>query len=166
MSDGPKRARGAKIKLSLAQSIMAALFIMVSFLVVSLFQNDIWVASLGASAFIAFAFPAADSASPRCLVGGYVTGAVWGVLCSYGRQWAAGFMDGAAATIALCVLAVFLTALFMSLFDMQHPPSAALSIGITMADQPLGMAAAAIGCIIVLSALNRLWCKYYPGREK
>lgn len=138
-----------KFRNALLQSVLVAVFILIAFLIIDFFDNTLFVTSLGASAFIAFAFPKAESVRIRYLIGGYTCGSAVGIIGSLLK----GFMeDNSQYTIIfLCVLAVFLCSFCMMFFDLEHPPSAALAISITLSDKPFLLAFAAMISILALS---------------
>lgn len=149
-----KRIGLGSLRLSLLQSGAAAIFISVAFLLTILVDETLLIASLGAGAFIAFAFPKAESARPRYLVGGYVCAAVSGTAFSYLRQ----LIDQPhnLAVVLYCLGVVFTVILAMTVLDFEHPPSVALAITLTLSDSPLSMAAAALAGILVLCACRAL----------
>ncbi|MDL2293882.1 HPP family protein [Ruminococcaceae bacterium OttesenSCG-928-D13] len=138
----------------LVQSALIALFVLFAFWAVYRFQNKLAITSLGASAFIAFGFPAAESSRVRYLLGGYLCGLAGGLLCSLLCHEAMGFHleNAPMALIGFCALAVFITALLMLGLKLQHPPAAALAISIVLDPKPLVISAVMLGCILVLCA--------------
>ncbi len=137
------------------QSLMACAFIFAAFWIVHAFESELAIASLGASAFIAFSFPHAKSSRPKFLVGGYLVGAV------------CGYIGSALITlvpesfplpgyIPACAMAVFLSMLIMTVLNFEHPPSAALAVAVTLAPNPLAMGLAAFGCVAVLVIIKEL----------
>ncbi len=52
--------------------------------------------------------------------------------------------------IPACALAVFLSMLIMTVLNFEHPPSAALAVAVTLAENPLAMGLAAF---ILVAAL-------------
>lgn len=147
----------------LIQSLMAAVYIFLVFIVMNSFHSNLTVASLGASAFIAFSFPHAQSSRPRYLIGGYCVGALCGVVFFY----LASYFEVLAFLpfppyIVSCAVAVCFSMLLMTVLNFEHPPSAALTIAVATAENPVELGFAAIGCICVLSLIKRLlkrWMK-------
>lgn len=64
---GPKKL--SRAVQALLQSLFVAAYVLVVFLVVYRFGSKLAMASLAASAFIAFGLPAAESGRPRYLIG-------------------------------------------------------------------------------------------------
>ena len=138
----------AKLRQNMFQSALAAVFVMASFWLTMHVDQQLLVASLGASAFIA-TFPRAHFAKARNLVGGYACGAFWGVLLSLVKGY--GLVDSSMGFVAVCCgLAVFLTALSMLMLNMEHPPAAALTLSITLSQEPIQLAAIALACVVGL----------------
>lgn len=145
----------------LLQSLLAGGFIFFAFLAVEAFHNRMAVASLGASAFIAFAFPHTQSSRARFLIGGYCVGAASGLACYFLIRW----LDKAAffpfdAYVPGCAVAVFLSMLLMTSLNLEHPPSAALSIAVATAEYPVRLGLAAVVCVVALAGLRRLLRKW------
>ncbi len=141
-----------EIRLCFLRSLCVALFVVFSLCVAHYFNDNIWMVSLAASGFIAFAFPKADSVRTSVLFGGYLSACIWGVLFSLVLDWV-GFSY---ATIMIaCGVAIFLTAFCMTVLDLEHPPAAALAIGIVISEDPLELAAASMLCVIVLCVIKK-----------
>lgn len=137
--------------LVLLQSLFVGLFVLVGFLGVHTFLSTLAIASLAASAFIAFGFPVAESARPRYLVGGYACAVVFGVLCSYARMLLApGFAATREGELLFVAVAVGLTALAMLALNLQHPPSCALAASLALDPDPLPIGLAMMACIALL----------------
>ena len=150
----------------LLQSALAGLFVFLLFLAVDYFQNNLAVTSLGASAFIAFCFPAAETSRPKYLIGGYCIGVAIGFLCS-GLVILLKDSLAIPAYIPACSLAVFLTILLMNLSGLAHPPAAALAIAITVDSKPFAKGIAAIAGIVLLCVIKELLKKFLnPLSEK
>ncbi len=144
------------------RSLCTCLFVVISLLLVHLFDDNIWMVSLAATSFIAFAFPKAQSVRTRVILGGYISACVAGVGCAL---LAGLFEDSHVAELALCGLAIFLTSFSMTVLDFEHPPAAALSIGIVIANEPIGLALASLGCVAVLCIIKMPLARYVL-REK
>lgn len=155
--------------LALVQSTLAAVFVLAACFAVYSLHSRFAIASLAASAFIAFGFPSAESARPRYLVGGYVCGTVCGVLCCFARQlFFPGFSSSYPVLISFSALAVFFTCLSMILLNLQHPPSCALAVGMVLEPDPLLMGLAMLGCMVLLCLVRwaalKLFGRYFPSR--
>ncbi len=141
-----------EIRLCFLRSLCVALYVLFCLLIAHQFEDSIWMVSLAASAFIAFAFPKADSVRTSVLVGGYLSSCIWGVLLSLVL-----FHIGLTYTntIVCCGIAIFLTSFCMTVLDLEHPPAAALAIGIVISSKPLELAAASMLCVIVLCLIKK-----------
>lgn len=143
------------------QSLMAGTYIFLVFLVMHSFQSRLVVASLGASAFIVFGFPAAQSSRPRFLIGGYFIGMIIGWLCcgliALLREVE---IFPFPVYIPVCALAVFLSMFLMTVLNFEHPPSAALAVAVTTDPNPIILGLAGLSCIILLCVLKYLLKKH------
>lgn len=142
-------------KARLLQSLLAAGFIFLMFLVMNSLKSHLAVASLGASAFLTFSFPHRDSSRTRFLLGGYFAGAFWGVVFSAvirALEQLPAFP--VAPYIVGCALAVFCTMFTMTALNVEHAPSCALAIAVATADLPVALGAVAFGCVSVLCGIR------------
>ncbi|MDL2233424.1 HPP family protein [Ruminococcaceae bacterium OttesenSCG-928-L11] len=139
----------------IAQCLVAGLFILAVYLVADALGSGLVGASIGASTFIAFAYPQAESSHPRYMIGGYATSILAGAVCS----GLLSLLGGAGAAFplhaVLCALAVFLTVFCMVLLDFQHPPAAALAIFITESSSPLVAGLFSLVAVVLLCLLKR-----------
>ena len=155
-----------KFKGGLFRYVLQCLFAMIIIFVVLILNETIFsmtiVASLGASTFIAFTMPHTNSARPRYLIGGYVIGAVCGVLMNYvyNRLLSADIqIFGHSPHIVSCAIAVGLTMFFMVILNFEHPPAAALSMGLVLQPNVLITALIAVASIILISVFKEIMKK-------
>ncbi|MDL2288481.1 HPP family protein [Oscillospiraceae bacterium OttesenSCG-928-F05] len=134
----------AELVKNIRRSLLIALFVFLVVLVTSFIDSALLITSIGASAFIVFTFPAAESAKARYLLGGYISASVIGVLCSALRQAVIPAGSERIGLVLFCVAAVLLSSLVMSVFDLEHPPSVALAISIVVSDRPVFLAVTAV----------------------
>lgn len=158
------RTQKKKLRACLLQSAFAAGFILLCFGLTAWADSGLLVASAGASAFIAFAFPYAESSRPRYLIGGYLCGCLTGVLVSLLRMQ--NWLSPSANAVVFCALAVFLAALAMTWFDLEHPPSTALAISLVLSDRPVALALAALAAILALCACKKVFLRLVPPSEE
>ena len=121
------------------------------------------VASLGASTFIAITMPHTNSARPRYLVGGYVIGASCGALMHYVYQYLVSAniqVMGHSPHILSCAVAVGLAMFFMVITNSEHPPAAALSMGLVMQSNVIVTALIAVASIIIVCAIQTMMKKW------
>jgi len=147
----------ANVSRYLFQCLLAAIIIfIVLFLADTIFSMTI-VASLGASAFISFTMPHTDASKHRYLIGGYIVGAVCGILMNYLHRYFVSMnvqILGHPPHILICAFAVGLAMLLMTILDFEHPPAAALSMGLVMDSNVLITASIAIACVIIISVIK------------
>ncbi len=143
---------------ALVQSLLMGLFVLASFFVFWGLQNELAVASLGASSFIAFYFPNADASRPRYLLGGYACGLGSGLLCHFllFSLLPSHYTENLPLVILFCALSVFLTGFGMSVFSFPHPPSAALAISVVIHPNPFYAAMLVYGMVLLLAGLRSL----------
>jgi CBS-domain-containing membrane protein len=137
------------------QSLAAAVAVALLMLLAGLIDSQVVVASLGASVFIACAAPHSKTTRARYFLGGYFCGIAAGLLC-YALDSA---VDGFPLELA-AGLAVGLTVLAMVAFELEHPPAAALALGLVMAPHTLIAVSIAVGCITLIS-LTLHFCRPY-----
>ncbi len=141
----------AEIRLCFLRSLCVSAFVLFTIVLVHLVDNAIWITSLGATTFIAFAFPKAEAVKKRVILGGYISACLWGVIAALILQ-AVGYPH--VLTIALCVVAVFLTTMCMTVFDFEHPPSAALALSLVLSNEPIQTALLSILCVVILCLIK------------
>jgi CBS-domain-containing membrane protein len=126
---------------------------MCAVLLLSEFFGGVIVGSLGASAFIIFVIPKGKYSTPQHIIGGYLCGALTGVVI--------GFIDSLFAFtgyphVLMCAAAAALAVLLMVLAKLPHPPATALALGIADSHSFLPVAASAVAGIIFLCAVKHL----------
>lgn len=165
--------KGGRTKRAFFQASMVSICMLVVLMIACVTLNGFLITSLAASAFIAFAFPLAESSRPRYLVGGYVCGIAAGLLGSliYNLELEITLHPHSLLIIS-CAVAAFVATLLMVFFGMQHPPAAALAVSIVFDKQPLYTSLIAFVCIVVLVLIK--WLVLYlmkrnhlelPGEE-
>lgn len=151
-----KKIRG-NIKSYAFQSMLTFVCVFIALLFHELLGGII-VASLGASSFIIFVTPHTKSSRARNVLGGYVCGAVAGILFSLLHTYISGLgHDGLRYTLILiCAAASAVTTLLMIATGLVHPPAAALALGLAADPDCLRTAVAAILGIAILCAARRV----------
>lgn len=153
-------------KSHIIQSMIAGLYIFFVFWMLHSLRNELVVASLGASAFIVFSFPTAQSSHPRYLIGGYFCGSLSGLTC-YGLTI---LLNNCSLPfpgyVLSCAAAMFLTMLLMTILNLEHPPSAAFAVGITICSEPFILSFAGLACIVALCFIKLLLKKYLRDLQK
>jgi CBS-domain-containing membrane protein len=99
-------------------------------------SDRVIVASLGASSFIAFTMPHARTSGPRFLIAGYVIGIISAWICANISHLLIGNQQYMAYHISYHIifgaLAVGLSVFLMVVTNSEHPPAAALALGLVM----------------------------------
>lgn len=150
---------------ALLQSGLVAVYILLAFFAIYRFHAKLAMASLGASAFIAFGFPTAESARSRYMLGGYGCGVVCGAACCFLHGLANPLVHGGPQlTILFCALAVFLASLAMILLNLQHPPAVAAALSMVLEPRPLLMGLSLLLCIAALCGMRWLVVKLLGKR--
>ncbi|MFH1459573.1 MAG: HPP family protein [Candidatus Omnitrophota bacterium] len=96
-------------------------------------SNAAIIASLGASAFIAFTQPDEQRSQPRFLVGGYIVGIISGCIC-YGISQIMLIQNihffGTFLMLFFSAFAVGLSMFLMVITNTEHPPATGLALGL------------------------------------
>ena len=136
---------------------MAGVGVLILLLVLDAVTQTVLIASLGASAFIAFAVPRSLHSDPRHLIGGYLVGMVAGVAMSY--LYSLFSLDGAwdqAVMIIFGALAISLAMFTMVVTRPEHPPAAALALGLVLNEWNLATLIVVLVGVIGLSLIKRI----------
>ena len=116
------------------------------------------IAALGASAFIAFAVPHSPHSGPRNMIGGYTIGIVAG--CLMATLESAMNIQGSGAAHAVMVIfgamAISLAMFMMVVTRTEHPPAAALALGLVLNEWDLLTLGVVMTGIVALSLIKRL----------
>jgi CBS-domain-containing membrane protein len=153
-----ERLHGGNIKRYLVQCGLATAVVLVLLLVMDTVTQTVLIAALGASTFIAFAVPRSLQSSPRHLIGGYLVGTLVGSLISILHtmvDWAS-LMDPHAGLIVFGALSIGLTMFLMVMTSTEHPPAAALALGIVINEWDLLTLVVVMAGAIVLSMVKQL----------
>lgn len=146
------------MKRYLLQCGLAGLVVLTLLLVLDSVTQTVLIAALGASAFIAFAVPRSLHSGPRHLIGGYLVGMFAGGLMA----WPGGVVDFESATVAhafvivFAALAMALAMLLMVVTRTEHPPAAALALGLVLNEWSVITLLVIMGGVIALSLAKRL----------
>ena len=131
-------------------------------MLLSKFLGGIVVASLGATSFILFVTPHTNGSRPRYVIGGYLCGTAVGTLFNLLHTQVFEPIFGGAdyAMVLLCAAAVAVTTFIMIVVNTEHPPGAALALGLVAGPGSMRMALAALAGVLLLCAVRRLLKKY------
>ena len=116
------------------QCSLATVVVLILLFALDAVTQTVLIAALGASTFIAFAVPKSVVSSPRCLIGGYVVGMFAGSLLS-SLNASIGIADPVMAEVSMIVFGALATGLAMFLMVVtktEHPPAAALALGLVL----------------------------------
>lgn len=133
------------------QSILATASI---FLIIILLQanNNILIASLGATTFIVFAMPKSITANPRNLIGGYLIGIASGLVFLPLQQ--CNSINPLVCRSLIYALAVGLSIFLMVVTDTEHPPASGISLSIAISGFDPYATITVIASAVALSILH------------
>jgi CBS-domain-containing membrane protein len=155
--DIDKHIRTEHIRRYLLQCSLAGAAVLVLLLVLDIVTQTVLIASLGASAFIAFAVPLHLQSSPRHMIGGYLVGIFAGCTMSFLVDWASLMgMPGQVSIIVFGALATSVAMFLMVVTRTEHPPAAALALGLVLNEWTGTTILVVLAGIVGLSALKRL----------
>ena len=152
------RLRRKNIRRYALQCSLAAAVVLILLMVLDAMTQTVLIAALGASVFIAFAVPRSLHSSPRCLIGGYLAGILAGSLMAT-LNIAIDFSDVVTAHASMVVFGALATGLAMFLMVVtktEHPPAAALALGLVLNEWTLLTLVVVIVGVIALSICKQL----------
>jgi len=152
------RLRRENIRRYALQCSLGAAVVLMLLLVLDAVTQTVLIAALGASVFIAFAVPRSLHSSPRCLIGGYLAGILAGSLMAT-LNIALEFSDVVTAHASMVVFGALATGLAMFLMVVtktEHPPAAALALGLVLNEWSLLTLVVVIVGVIALSICKQL----------
>ena len=152
------RLRRENIRRYTLQCSLAAAAVLMLLLVLDAVTQTVLIAALGASVFIAFAVPRSLHSSPRCLIGGYLAGVLAGSLMAT-LNIAFDFSDVITAHASMVVFGALATGLAMFLMVVtktEHPPAAALALGLVLNEWTLLTLVVVIVGVAALSICKQL----------
>jgi CBS domain-containing membrane protein len=137
---------------------LAGFVVLILLLVLDAVTQTVLIAALGASAFIAFAVPRSPHSGPRNMIGGYAIGIAAG--CLMATLESAMNIQGAGLAHAVMVvfgaMAISLAMFMMVVTRSEHPPAAALALGLVLNEWNLLTLAVVMTGIVALSLVKRL----------
>jgi CBS-domain-containing membrane protein len=141
-----------------AQSLMAAISVLVVLLILDSVKQTVLIASLGASAFIAFTIPCSQYSRPRYLIGGYLVGMVVGGTSFLLASWLAetAMLDMHQAQIVFGALATGMAMFLMVITDTEHPPAASLALGFVLNEWDALTVLAVLSGIVALTSIKEV----------
>ena len=136
---------------------LAGFVVLMLLLILDSVTQTVLIAALGASSFIAFAVPRSPHSGPRSMIGGYLVGCLCGCLMSLTSslfQFSA--VSVHVTTIIFGALAISLAMFTMVVTRTEHPPAAALALGLVLNEWDLLTLFVVIAGVVVLSVVKRL----------
>ena len=142
-----------------AQCLGATATILLVLLLLDSVKQTVLIASLGASAFIAFAAPRSYASRPRALIGGYCVGTLLGCGLSFVAVAMAARSGLPLHTLQIVggAVASGLAFFAMVVSDTEHPPAAALAIGFVLNEWDLSTVAVVLSGITALSLVKEIF---------
>lgn len=143
----------------LLQSLLATVAVSVVLLVLDTLAATAIIASLGATSFIAFTMPHAESCRPRYLLGGYAVGLSVGTL--FKLLWMSPLFCNnpfllVRGDVVFGALAIGCTIFLMVLMNFEHPPACGMALGVILNEFNLRVLLIVILGVVVLTALKTL----------
>ena len=156
--DFQRHLRRENFKRAVVQCVLAGAVVLLLLLVLDAVTQTVLIAALGASAFTAFAMPRSLHADTRHLVGGYVVGMFSGCLLSivYAAFPIASITLDHAMVIVFGALAMSIAMLLMIFTRTEHPPAAALALGLVLNEWDAATLLVILAGIAGLSLIKRL----------
>lgn len=136
-----------KWKAYLVASLLCTVTLIVSFLVLSM-DDQIVIASLGATAFVVFAMPKSRAAETTRTIGGHAIGLLCGSLASLIPH------AGHASTAMVYGLGVGVTCFLMLVTRYKHPPAAGTALGITATGMSISTTLTVVFSVILISFIR------------
>ena len=140
------------------QCTLAGAVVFVLLLLLDAVTQTVLIAALGSSTFIAFAVPRSLHSDPRHMIGGYIVGIFSGCLMAILNTAVdlADLMSAHAAIIVFGAVATALAMFIMVVTKTEHPPAAALALGLVLNEWNLLTLVVILAGIVSLSMLKRL----------
>lgn len=136
---------------------LAGLVVLVLLFVLDSVTQTVLIAALGASAFIAFAVPRSPHSGPRHMIGGYAVGILTGsLMAALASIIDLPLGDHHAVIIIFGAIAISLAMFTMVVTRTEHPPAAALALGLVLNEWSLITLLVVLGGVIGLSIIKQL----------
>ena len=136
---------------------LAGLAVLVLLLVLDAVTQTVLIAALGASAFIAFAVPRSPHSGPRHMIGGYVAGIFAGSLMAILKALIdVSAISDHALMVIFGAIAISLAMFTMVVTRTEHPPAAALALGLVLNDWNLLTLIVVLSGVVGLSIIKQL----------
>jgi CBS-domain-containing membrane protein len=136
---------------------LAGAVVFVLLLLLDAVTQTVLIAALGASAFIAFAVPRSPHSGPRHMIGGYIVGICAGSLMAMLNAMIDASPGIDHAIMIVCgAVAISLAMFTMVVTRTEHPPAAALALGLVLNEWTFLTLLVVLGGVITLSVVKQL----------
>lgn len=136
-------------------SLLCGVTLLVTLLLLGI-QQQVIVASLGATSFVVLAMPKSRAARTAATIGGQSLGLLCGGLASLVPH------ETLLATAVINALAVALCALAMLATRYKHPPAAGTALGISVTGIDAGVVLTVVGSTLIISTIRILTLNAIP----
>lgn len=133
------------------QCLIATAFLYFILFYVDIVLKTTVVASIGATSFIVFSMPNKISSTPRCVLGGYIVGAIAGGLCNL-----IGYFYPFIPFPVLGAIAITISMFLMVILNMEHPPASAFAVGMVIEKYNIYTVLMVLGIAITLLFIKKL----------
>lgn len=155
--DIDRHFRRDDVKRYAMQCGLAGIVVFVLLLVLDAVTQTVLIAALGASAFIAFAVPRSPHSGPRHMIGGYIVGILAGSLMSALKALIDVSVVSDHAVMIICgAIAISLAMFTMVVTRTEHPPAAALALGLVLNEWSLLTLFVVLVGVIGLSVVKQI----------
>jgi CBS-domain-containing membrane protein len=139
------------------QCVLAGLVVLVLLLVLDAVTQTVLIAALGASAFIAFVVPRSLHSGPRHMIGGYLVGILAGSsMATLNTLIDVSANADHAVMVIFGAIAISLAMFTMVVTRTEHPPAAALALGLVLNEWSLLTLFVVLSGVIALSIIKQL----------
>jgi CBS-domain-containing membrane protein len=136
---------------------LAGLVVLSLLLVLDAVTQTVLIAALGASTFIAFAVPRSPHSGPRHMIGGYCVGILAGSLMGTLNNWIDVSANADhAVMIIFGAISISLAMFTMVVTRTEHPPAAALALGLVLNEWTILTLFVVLAGVIGLSVIKQL----------
>lgn len=152
------RLRRENLNRYFLQCTLAFVVVLILLLVLDAFTQTVLIAALGASTFIAFAVPRSLHSDPRHMIGGYLVGILAGALMGT-LNTTMQISDVAIAHSVMIIFGALATGIAMFIMVVtktEHPPAAALALGLVLNEWDFLTLVVVIAGVVGLSIFKRL----------
>jgi CBS domain-containing membrane protein len=140
------------------QSLLATAVVFFVLMTLSIDNEAVIIASIGATAFIVFAMPNNVTARPRAIIGGQLAALLCGLTISLVPKPL--FVNHVIAVMFWYALAVGLTMFIMVVLDIEHPPAAATAMGVLITGFSWHVVLTVIVSAVLLALIHVIFRRY------